>query len=301
MNEFEEVPQPEYESDPDPLNMLYVAAWLLVIQAVLKLLTVPAKATNIQLLTQQQAVIKEVTVIFNDLRKATVKTVPPLITEAYTEGVKYSRDALDSKKEKGEKLTPSNKKRIEKIVSDTQSDLLKATHNTEDNIKQLVRATVAKEMSSTNGRIVKVSNLSEKIEQQLKKKMLMEGIENANKAIIDKAGRTWKLKTYSAMVTKTKMNQAYMQAIRDEAEADGADLAIISTKPDTVDACKNYEGMIISLNGKTKGYKTYDELKASKQIFHPNCGHFCRPVSSEALIPPAYKKKHKELMDKLNS
>ncbi|MGG0487184.1 phage minor capsid protein [Priestia aryabhattai] len=301
MNEFEEVPQPEYESDPDSLNMLYAAAWLLVIQAVLKLLTVPAKATNIQLLNQQQAVINEVTMIFTKLRQDTVKTVPPLITESYTEGVKYSRKALATEKSKGEKLTPNNQKRIEKIITDTQSDLLKATHNTEANVKQLVRSTVAKEMQSTNGRIVKVSNLSEKIEKSLKKNMLMKGIEDANKAIIDKAGRTWKLKTYSAMVAKTKMNTAYMQAIRDEAEADGADLAIISTKPDTVDACKNYEGMIISLNGKTAGYYTYDELKASKNIFHPNCGHFCRPVSSEAMIPPAYIKKHKQLMDKLNS
>ncbi|MDR7207588.1 phage minor capsid protein [Priestia megaterium] len=300
MSEFENTDFPQYESDPESLEVLYATAWLLTVRAVLKLLSLPPYASNTVMLRHQQTVINELSKIFNDLRVGTVKTVPLLITEAYTEGVKYSREALGNAAQ-GDQLTITNKTKMEKMIADTQSDLLKATHNTEENVKKLVRATVAKEMSSTGGRTLKYSNMSKRVQDSLKKKMLLEGIEDANKAIVDKAGRTWKLKTYSSMAVKTKMNSAYMSAIQDEALANGSDLAIISTKPDTVDACKNYEGMIISLNGLTAGYKTYAELKASKNIFHPNCGHFCRPVSSEAMIPPAYWKKHKQQMDKLNS
>jgi Phage minor capsid protein 2 len=301
LSEFENVPFPEYESDPESLEVLYATAWLLTVKAVLKLLSLPQNASNTTLIRHQQSVISELSKIYNDLRVGTAKTVPSLITEAYTEGVKYSRMALGNAAIKGDQLSVVNKTKMQKMITDTQSDLLKATHNTEENVKKLVRATVAKEMRSTGGRTLKYSNMSKRVQDSLKKKMLLEGIEDANKAIIDKANRTWKLQTYSSMAVKTKMNTAYMSAIQDEALENGSDLAIISTKPDTVDACKNYEGMIISLNGLTAGYRTYAELKASKNIFHPNCGHFCRPVANENMIPPAYWKKHRQQMDKLNN
>ena len=99
------------------------------------------------------------------------------------------------------------------------------------------------------------------------------------------------------MVARTKMNNAYIQAIREEALQDGTDLAIISTKPDTYDACKNYEGMIISLNGLTAGYLTYEGIKATKQCFHPNCGHFVRPFSNIDRVPPKLKAIHESKMN----
>jgi hypothetical protein len=99
------------------------------------------------------------------------------------------------------------------------------------------------------------------------------------------------------MVARTKMNNAYIDAIREEALQDGTDLAIISTKPDTYDACKHYEGMIISLNGLTSGYLTYEGIKQSKECFHPNCGHFVRPIGGTDKVPDKLMKVHEKQMN----
>ncbi|PAW43725.1 hypothetical protein CKQ69_30970 [Bacillus toyonensis] len=201
---------------------------------------------------------------------------------------------------KGKDLNDGHRTRLNKMISQTQDDLLKATHNTQNNIKQLVRTVVSKEISGTGygGKIGKQKHMAARIEKQLRKQFLDNGIKDCDVAIIDKAKRKWKLKTYSSMVTRTKMNDAYISAIREESLQDGSDLAIISTKPDTADECKNYEGMVISLNGLTAGYLTYEEIKKSKACFHPNCGHFVRPIGGIDWIPKNLLIIHEKQMSK---
>jgi hypothetical protein len=224
-------------------------------------------------------------------------------SNAYTEGVAYSRKAMTQENKltevKAIDLNDSHKMRMDKLIEQTQSDLLKATHNTKENVKQLVRKVVSKEIADAGkgGKFGKNTAMANQIEKQLRKQFIESGIKDADVAIIDKANRKWKLKTYSAMVARTKMNDAYISAIREEALQDGTDLAIISTKPDTKDACKNYEGMIISLNGITSGYLTYEGIKKTKQCFHPNCGHFVRPISNLNRVPKKLMEQHQKQMN----
>jgi hypothetical protein len=159
---------------------------------------------------------------------------------------------------------------------------------------------VSREISGAGhkAKIGKQSHMAKRIEQELRKQFLQNGIKDADIAIIDRAKRKWKLRTYSTMVTRTKMNMAYIDAIREDALQNGMDLAIISTKPDTHDDCLNYEGMIISLNGVTSGFLTYEEIKKSKLCFHPNCGHYVRPIGGIEWVPPNLLQKHKRQMAK---
>lgn len=299
----------EYESTTEDFDALYVLFWLLLLRALSKLIRLPQAPTSTQLLTLERTVNKEVNLIFTDLNQKAIPLARQKVINAYAEGIKYSRLSLIEVKpliavketeveDIIENLDDSHKKRLDKMVSQSQDDLLQATMNTQNNIKQLVRKVVSKEMAAVGntGMIGKRSNMALRVEAELRKQFLDNGIKNADVAIIDRAKRKWKLSTYSSMAIRTKMNNAYIDAIREEAIQDGSDLAIISTKPDTTDACLNYEGMIISLNGLTAGYKTYEEIKTTKLCFHPNCGHFVRPVGGIEWIPKKQLEIHENKM-----
>lgn len=305
MDEFQDLPE-NYEAETEDFVALYAVAWLLIIRALMKLVQLPPNPTPVQLLQLEQTVLAEVRVIIADLSNKVVEMATEKVTEAYKEGVKYSRESLTGDKQPDDideiELNKDHVSRLDKMITQTQEDLLKATGNTEENIKRLVRQVVSREISGTglSGQAGKVSNMSKRIEEQLRKQFIENGIKNADIAIIDKAKRKWKLKTYSEMVARTKMNMAYIEAVREEALQDGSDLAIISTKPDTKDACLNYEGMVISLNGKSEGYLTYDQIRSTKLCFHPNCGHFVRPVGGIDWVPRKQIEKHEKQMKKYN-
>jgi hypothetical protein len=302
LQEYEQVPE-TYEADNEEFDALYVVAWALIIQALMRLVQLPPNITNTQLLQFERQVNAEIQAVFTQLERDAVNMATEKVSTAYREGVSYSRSAMsqDSKltEVKANELNDSHKARLNKMVKQTQDDLLKATLNTSNNVKQLVRKVVSKEMASmgNSGRIQKRSNMAKKVEEGLRKQFIDNGIKDADVAIIDKANRKWKLRTYSSMVARTKMNNAYIDAIREEALQDGTDLAIISTKPDTYDACKHYEGMIISLNGLTSGYLTYEGIKQSKECFHPNCGHFVRPIGGTDKVPDKLMKVHEKQMN----
>lgn len=312
MNEYEELPE-GYEADIEEFNELYVVAWLLIIQALMRLLRLPPNPTTNQLLTIEREVKSEINAIVVNLERKAVQVATTKITEAYGEGVKYSRLALTQDKkiisevnevedveEIVRTLPDTHQQRLDAMIKQSQDDLLKATGNTHNNIKKLVRQFMSKEMAGTynSGKIGKTSHMAVRMEQQLKKQFLESGIKDVDVAIIDKANRKWKLKTYSEMAVRTKINDSYIQAIRIEALHEGYDLAIISTKPDTHDECLNYEGMIISLNGLTSGYLTYEGIKTTKKCFHPNCGHFLRPIGGIEWVPVSVMQKHKRQMNK---
>jgi len=301
-NQYEEVPE-TYEAENNDFNALYVAAWALIIAALMRLLRLPPSINNTQLLQLERTVNTEVQAVFTDLQRKAIPMATDKVTEAYKEGVAFSRAAMSQDGQINEvketELNNSHKERMQKMIDQTQEDLLKATHNTQQNVKELVRKVVSKEMANAgqSGKIGKQSQMAARIEEQLRKQFLENGIKDADVAIIDKANRKWKLRTYSNMVARTKMNDSYISAIREESLQNGTDLAIISTKPNTYDACKNYEGMIISLNGLTAGYLTYEGIKATKQCFHPNCGHFVRPTSNIDRVPKKLMAIHKKQMD----
>jgi len=298
----EELPE-EYEADTEEFEQLYILAWLLIIKALSVFLRLPQTVTNNYLLQLEQRVNKRVTSVFTKLSGDAVSLVSKQVTEAYQAGVKYARASINPiniNVDTNVSLNNSHQTRLDTILDQTQDDLLRATHNTEQNVKRLVRRVVSKEMAeiAESGKIGKRSNMAKRVEDQLRKGFLERGLKDADTAIVDKANRKWKVRTYSTMVARTKMNMAYIDAIREEGLQKGFDLAIISTKPDTEDDCLNFEGMIISLNGLTQGYLTYEELKKSKRVFHPNCGHFVRPIANLSFVPPQQMIKHRQQMSK---
>lgn len=91
---------------------------------------------------------------------------------------------------------------------------------------------------------------------------------------MDSAGRVWDTKTYMAMNTRTNAMRVYNDCLCAElADATGSDLVRVSTGGDPhCKHCKPWEGRILSVTGRTKGFPTYEEAKAAG-CFHPNCVH----------------------------
>ncbi|MGF9741590.1 phage minor capsid protein [Priestia megaterium] len=296
---FDDIPFPVYEKKPDKITQLYADSWARITKEVYRLSGLPSLPSS-QYTLLQNSIIATIAAVFKALKSKALQLAVPMVTDAYLEGLAYSRFALGQYDtlEEAKRDTPIiNRTRLNKIITDTQTDLLKATNNTEENVKKMVRTSVARAVSSF-GKNVKRDNVKDKIKEELSKQMIAKNLDESNIAIIDRAHRKWKLDTYIDMACNTKIATSYMDGIREEAMNNGNDLAIITSHPLTTDACKGFEGMIISLNGMTSGYATYDELKRSKLIFHPNCRHFARPVGGLNMIPPSYIEKHNQLKDK---
>lgn len=187
--------------------------------------------------------------------------------------------------------------KVEALISDTYDDLLFATQNTSRYLKKIVRETVGKSLQygvlKDDGR----RTIGKLIEAELSAKGLSRSLtERGFVGIIDKAGRRWKLSTYSDMVVRTKLVQAHSEGLRYGALDSGYDLAVISSH-NAEDACGKYEGMIISLNGGTSGYPTYEQIKSTGEIFHPNCKHTIHSFRDIELLPKLVREKDKKVRE----
>ena len=94
----------------------------------------------------------------------------------------------------------------------------------------------------------------------------------------DSSGRAWDTGRYVQMNARTNAMRVYNDCLADALARTGDDLARVSRGGDpTCDGCFPWEGVILSLTGKTKGFPTYEQARASG-CFHPNCTHTLDPV-----------------------
>ncbi len=99
----------------------------------------------------------------------------------------------------------------------------------------------------------------------------------------DSAGRVWDTKNYFMMNARTSSMRIYNDCLADDvARETGSDLMRISRHgSDPHCACAAWEGQIISLSGKTKGFPTYEDARRGG-CFHPNCVHTLEVVDEVA-------------------
>jgi hypothetical protein len=88
----------------------------------------------------------------------------------------------------------------------------------------------------------------------------------------DRSGRMWRMTTYTEMVARTTTMQAHLEGTANRLTEQGHDLVKVSTHRGACPLCVPWQGKILSITGKTKGYPTLEEAKAAG-LFHPNCRH----------------------------
>ena len=88
----------------------------------------------------------------------------------------------------------------------------------------------------------------------------------------DRSGRMWRMTTYTEMVARTTTQQAHTEGTLNRLSEQGHDLIIVSRHKGACSLCAPWEGKVLSISGKTKGYPTFAEAKAVG-LMHPNCRH----------------------------
>lgn len=91
-------------------------------------------------------------------------------------------------------------------------------------------------------------------------------------SFVDKAGRCWEMSTYAEMATLTAIERATLEGYTDTMQSYGFDLAVISSHVGACPLCVAWEGVIVSVSGKTSGYPSLADAEGSG-VFHPRCLH----------------------------
>lgn len=260
----------------------------------------------------QHALDKYVTSRFSDLAQKLKKIVPKgvdtAMSTAYAEALlsKHIQDdltnlSLDDLLKDVPRMM-KNGTVATQLKQVTMQDLLQATHNTDYAVKKLIRETFSKHLTIDtlikNGQ----KEMANRLISDLSGNKLDSLIGSNMTGIVDRSGRRWNVDTYLDMAVRTKYHQAHVAGVQQFVEEyDGhGDLARIPTNQLTKDACKNFEGMIISMTGATGGYRTYSELKATNLIFHPRCRHNPKPYWDFESIPKSTVATHKRISKKAN-
>jgi len=246
-------------------------------------------------------IMRQINYYLSELNRDLHQEIQALVDKAFKDGQAHHLLSVKEAKSwddalKGISFNTIQRQKLEALMSDTYEDILAATENTSDHIKQVVRKTVSKVAqyhSLTNGNYADMQKdlLKELSQKGLSKTIQKEGFVG----IKDRAGRKWDIGTYTKMVVTTKTNQAFVEGVMHESIETGFDLAVISDHG-AEDACRKWEGVVISLRGKTKGYITYKQARATNEIFHPNCEHGIHSIRSLDMLHKDDISKHHQRM-----
>ncbi|WP_141500958.1 phage minor capsid protein [Paenibacillus luteus] len=221
------------------------------------------------------AATKKVGAIIKSLTGKAGNWVDRVIPKAAKEGISRALGALGIGKKKAEPpVSRANSGMISAASEDTYADLLAVTKNIDRRTKAAIRRAVADTMRANieagiNGRRTINADTAAKIRAELGA--------SADNAIIDAAGRRWKVETYVDMVTRTKLMQATNDATINEALGRGVLYGVISRHGAT-DACAKWEGRTVKLVRDAPGSYPFIGDLPRREIFHPNCRHTISPI-----------------------
>lgn len=91
-------------------------------------------------------------------------------------------------------------------------------------------------------------------------------------SFVDKAGRHWEMSTYAEMATLTAIERATVEGYTDTMRSYGFDLAVISSHAGACPLCVAWEGVVVSVSGKSHEYPSLEEAE-NDGVFHPRCLH----------------------------
>lgn len=210
----------------------------------------------------------------NNLRSA----VDDIVETAWRLGYTTAQEELGDYSE----ITYSDNQQemLEVLKRDTYNDMLVATNYMSESAKKFVRTKTSQIMQLQQANREGQKQLAYALARQLESgKLSKDASKYGFTGIVDRAGRKWRLNTYCEMVVRTKTTQAHIYATAEQAKELGCNLFIISSH-NAIDACSKWEGAIITVGEQSDEYPSYEELRDSGDIFHPNCKHHITPVSN---------------------
>lgn len=295
-----EIPPIKHNTDVNRLVKYYQSAHKRVVTELIRLME--NNGGNV-FVAQEASLARQLQLILKENNDNVLPEIESLIRLSGVEGQAQALLSLGGAKTladatRGVSMSMYAQRTAEKMVTDTFEDVLALTNRTDKRIKQTIRDISGEVLRMNAMNQIGYADSRKEIMDKLLKKGFSKKVTHDFKGVTDSAGRKWELDKYVKMLVKTKMQQAYSEGVRAESIEQGTDLAMISSHG-AKDACRHYEGMVISMTGATQGYFTYDELKASNKIFHPNCKHTITPLRDITLLPQVLQDLHKEKMGNL--
>lgn len=228
-----------------------------------------AKDINFATFAKQTALLKQISSELDDFNEAgghILKTAMDKIAEYSTKVAIKDLAMISPELQKPEAWHQAyNTKQVEAAFKDAYQHIAGQTDKMVTDAKELLRTQATQVF-----RKAAVEGTSRKQAQKELKAQLLE--QDPSFKFTDKAGRSWDLDKYLEMLTRTVMHNTLHQAYLDTLTNEGHDLVKISIHGAT-DACRKWEGKVVSITGATPGYPTLESLRASGDIFHPRCRH----------------------------
>ncbi len=158
------------------------------------------------------------------------------------------------------------------LVTEGQGGNLAAVF-TENMAEKVVDALRSATVSAMRENAVAGGTMKE-LARTLEEKWLGAAKDGENFQFVDAGGHVWDTRTYVAMNVRTNAMRVYNDSLADTiGRATGSDLVRVSRGGDPhCRLCFPWEGRILSLTGKTRGFPTYEQAREAG-CFHPNCVH----------------------------
>jgi hypothetical protein len=98
-------------------------------------------------------------------------------------------------------------------------------------------------------------------------------------AFIDKAGKKWSITRFSQSTMNTLVRSVFQESLIQFTVENKLRFGQITSNPTTTDKCLNWQNKYVKFfDSDPAPLPSYNELKASGEIWHPNCVHFLVPV-----------------------
>lgn len=217
---------------------------------------------NEQKLEDVQKLRKEVESLLNNKGKIAKTKVGQGILKAYKDGVNSAeKDAgkpQTAMKDLNVPLTIQNMLLTNyNLIDDGNSKILR---NVNDAYREVMAESATGLLSGVDTRVT--------ASQKMMDKLAAKGITS----FTDKAGRKWNMSSYTEMAMRTASAHAAIEGHIQTQQSFGMDLMKVSKIGTTCPICARWQGVVLSISGKTPGYHTVDEARAAG-VFHPNCRH----------------------------
>ncbi len=274
MEAHEFIPRPSYDDDVNSLTRKYAKALQDLRRELLSLPLDDAFHRE-----QIEAALKDMAAITKRLNIETASWVKQYIPQAARDGVAVALTAMGVATSYGAAVAKAsfnglNKTMVQAIMSDLQTDLLAVTQNVDRRVRSAVR-TVTSDVMRAN--MTKGINGLRTNRREILSSLRTKLGDSLDTGIIDAAGRRWNPETYVDMVVCTKMMEANTAGAVNEALGRGVLYGRIS-RHNAPDACSKWEDKIVKLVADAPGdFPTLDEARASREVFHPRCGHIILP------------------------
>lgn len=165
---------------------------------------------------------------------------------------------------------------VQTLVEDTLSDFMAAIRTA----KVSARANIEQALSDVKADISKgliVGDPSKVVSKRVAQSFLKNGLTS----FVTSDGKQLPLDFYARTVTKTKMRDSSTQGHTNRFFENGVSLVKVDEHKPTCHVCAKYEGMVISLTGEHRGFKSIKDKGVQLPPYHPNCEHTVRPYVIE--------------------